>query len=332
MKKNTLDTTREQINKKKRIQDEISAIQSKLSSSRILGLIALQISRNTASNKFRNFVEYHGKGSEEKVPLTNQPEMNRLKTEAMDLQKQVDPINKEKEHLTTTLKDLEEQLATISIPLDLATIHQQQEEIDQEKETISALEKVTIEQQKRLDLVTATNPDDLNIVRKDLLAEKAMGKDVSEDLASIEKDIADQETRMKATKNEATEIRMTIDGLNKKIEGARRHVRYLEGDKKQMVLQFLKNESVKTEKEYLTMSNSLIDNYCRLRSLYSLIGQVSENIGDPVSTPNAYQFKIPTIGQNVTPGEYLFNAVNFEQFGACLEQEKERLLALGVQC
>lgn len=332
MKKNTLDTTREQINEKQRLQDEIATTQAKLSSPRILGLTSAQIECASAANKLRNFVEYHGKGAEEQVPLVNQPEMNRLKAMAQECRERIAPIANEKEHLTATLDGLKEQLAELSIPIDLAAIIQQQEEIAQEKEAISAMEQALEKQHARLDVIMDSKFEDLHIIHHDLLAEKAMGKDVSEALAASEEAIANQAALAKSTKDEEQEIRMTISGLTKKTEDSKRHLRYLENDKKQMVLQFLKMESDKTEKNYVETVESLIESYCRLRSLDTLIGQVSDNKEGSFITANAYNFNIPAIGPNRAPNDFLFIAGQFQQFGDCLQKEKARLLNLGVQC
>lgn len=332
MKKNTLEITREQINERQRLQDEIAAIQGKLSSPRILSLTSAKIECSSAANKLRNFVEYHGKGSEENVPLVNQPEMNRLKAMAQECRERIAPIAIEKERLTADLEDLKEQLAELSIPIDLAAIIQQQDEIAQEKEAVSAMEQALEKQRARLDVILDSQFEDLHIVHNDLLAEKAMGKDVYEALAASEEAIKNQEELAKSTKDEEKEIRMTVSGLTKKIEESKRHLRYLENDKKQMVIQFLKMESDKTEKDYVKTVDSLIESYCRLRSLDTLIGQVSDNKEGSFITANAYNFNIPAIGPNRAPNDFLFIAGQFEQFGDCLSKEKDRLLNLGVQC
>lgn len=332
MKKNTLETTREQIIEKQNLQDEIAAIQAKLSSPRILGLTSAQIDCASAVNKFRNFVEYHGKGAEDKVPLVNQPEMNRLKAMAQECRERIAPIANDKEQLTATLEELKERLAELSIPTDLAAIIQQQEEVAQEKEALSAMEQALEKQQARLDVVMDSQFEDLHVIHHDLLAEKAMGKDVTEALAASEEAIANQAALAKSTKDEEQEIRMTISGLAKKIEDSKRHLKYLEHDKKHMVVQFLKMESVKAEKEYYEKSLELINNYCRLRSLDALIGQASNNQEATYIEANAYNFKIPAIGPNMETGRFFFIADQFEQFGGCLQEEKGRLLNLGVQC
>lgn len=330
-KKNTIEITREQIIEKQRIEDEITAIQQKISSPSILSLESKKIASATASNKFRNFIEYHGKGSEEKVPLVNQMEMNRLKQEAESLRQQLDPILKEKEHLLKSLSNLNEQLAMVSMPISLAVIITQQDEIANEQENLSSLEHALQEHQGKLSEILDSTNEDLNILHNDLLAEKAMGKDVSAELEASERAIADQGERANTAEVEAHEISRTISGLTKKIEEARRHLNYLERDKNEMVLQFLKMESETTEGEYVKAVNSLVESYCKLRSLDTIIGQVSNNHEAPFITGNAYNFNIPAIGPNASANDFLFTASQFEQFGDCLSNEKARLSKAGIQ-
>jgi chromosome segregation ATPase len=286
----------------------------------------------TARHEFQSFVQRHGNGVEQNVPEARQAEMNRLKNLFNDLKNQYSTINAEKERLTADLAFLKEKLASQTITIDVSVIRQQQEEIAQEKEVISAMEQALEKQQARLDDVMDSQFEDLHIIHHDLLAEKAMGKDVSEALAASEEAIANQAALAKSTKEEEQEIKMTISGLTKKIEDTKRHLRYLENDKKQMVLQFLKMESDKTEKNYVETVESLIESYCRLRSLDTLISQVSDNKEGSFITANAYNFNIPAIGPNTAPNDFLFIAGQFQQYGDCLQKEKARLLNLGVQC
>ncbi len=158
-----------------------------------------------------------------------------------------------------------------------------------------------------------------------------MGKDVSEQLAASEKAMAEQSELAKTAKNEAHEIGMTMTGLSKKIADSKRHLRYLEQDKSKMVLQFLKLESGRAEKEYVATVSSLVESYCRLRSLDTIIGQVSNNHEATYITANAYNFNIPAIGPNMAPNDFLFIASQFEQFGDCLSKERARLDKIGIQ-
>ncbi len=338
----TLETVKAKLDEQKRLSGEIEAVKGRLASPMIQGIPALRMASGAAIGKHKSFVEYHGQGQENRVPEAMVPEMERLNDGATKARGELLKALAEKETLETTLETIQAQLRELSISVDLGVIQQQQAEIDTTNEKVGELAAAIAKQQEKLkamrelfeQLVTMEGfgPHELTITRQDLLAEKAIGKDVDARLEEVQRQLAEIDEKRQEAVKAIEEEAQALTGLERMISETERHARYLEADQKRMALQFLKNESETAKTDYDATVKHLIGAYCKLRSLDSLIVQTSGNKETTFLSSNAFSLRIPAIGPNTGTAEILFNADRFEKFGECLQQERERLFNLGVQC
>jgi hypothetical protein len=338
----TLETTKAQLEMQTRISDEIEAVKSRLASPRIQGIPALRMASGAAIAKHKSFVEYHGQIDGGSVPDARKPEMERLKNEATKAKEEFSNAMAEKEALETTIETLQAQHQEVSVSVDLGVIRQQQAEIDATNEKAGELAAAIAKQQEKLSamrelfeqLVTMEGfgPNELTIIKQNLLAEKVTGKDVDARLEEVHRQLTELDEKRKEAVETIEEEAQALTGLERMIGETERHGRYLEADQKMMVLQFLKNESETAKADYDATVKHLIGAYCKLRSLDSLIVQTSDNKEASFLAAKDFVLKIPAIGPNTGADELLFDAGTFGKFGECLQQERERLFNLGVQC
>lgn len=331
MEKNEIAEIQERIEKKRTLQREIKDIQAQFSLARILGLHGLGAASSDARVRLQSFVHQYGNGSEARVPETRKSELATLKSNAERALQEFNNLNEEKQGLTAKLEALNGELMTLDCSADIKDITAQQGKIDEATKEVAALTKTIEEQQAIIASHQCARPKELYRKRQDLLAEKAIGKDVTEELQAIDKEIAAKEKKMNSAATAIDEASHTVEGLTRKLQEVKRQAESLENDKKEMIVFYLRTEAALAELDYQAIALTLGDSYARLYALDSIICQMEGSAEKSFVSGAARKFNIPVFGPNAEAGGMVFDAVSSDR-AEFIREEKARLESLGVQC
>jgi chromosome segregation ATPase len=319
----------ERIGMKRTLIQKISGVETRLFT--ISDLAGKGKACADARVNLEGFISRYGNGNEEAVPAGKRGELKTLKDKAEQTLVDFQGLRDEKERLEAELGAFRAELLTLDCSATLGDICAVQSKIGQAKQEESELAVAIEKQQAVIDGSRCEPPQSLYERRQDLLADQATGKDVSQSLQAVEKDISAKEKRIDMAIKVREDAKNTLDGLTRKIADVRKNISELESDLKEMTVFFLKTEAAKAEHDYQAMALDLAGTYKRLVALDAILCQLDGGGEKSFVSGVARNFGIPALGPNSEADMWLFKATLFGM-PAMLAEEKSRLDSLGVHC
>jgi DNA repair ATPase RecN len=180
--------------------------------------------------------------------------------------------------------------------------------------------------------------DDLKEKKEDILAEIALGKNLTKELEKITSDIETEKKLLATREKTISEAGKSMPGLQRKLLTAKENLKKIENQKNEILLQYLLREAEQVGQEYGEAASILIDKYNRLVSLDSLMIQLGRKT---IGGERFHDFTIPAFQLNAfnslisprRPNELAMArmACTRENKAASVTREKKRISDLGIE-
>jgi DNA repair exonuclease SbcCD ATPase subunit len=256
------------------------------------------------------------------------------------LQKSLSSVEAEKEALGEEKNGLEKALSDFDAEMTETDVLEYQKKVVKARKAVEDIMTI-IENQTSL-IEAARNAtsltDDLKERKEDILAEIALGKDLTKELEKITSDIETEMKRLAAQEKIISEAGKALPGLQRKLLIAKENLKKLENQKSEILLQYLRREAEQVGQEYGEAASILIDKYNRIVSLDLLMIQQG---GKTIGGEGFHDFTIPAFQLNAfnslisprMPNELVTArmACTRENKAGAVTREKKRISDLGIE-
>lgn len=180
--------------------------------------------------------------------------------------------------------------------------------------------------------------DDLKEKKEDILAEIALGKDLTKELDKVSSDIETEKKLLTAREKTIAESGKSLPGLQRKLSLAKENLKKMEDQKSEIIIQYLRHEAEQVGLEYGEAAAILINKYNRLVSLDSLmVMQGGKTIGGggfhDFSIPAFHLRALSSLVSPRMPQELVTArmACTRENRDSAITREKKRISDLGIE-
>lgn len=340
MKKTVGPSAEDRIAKRQEIEGRIQEVSSQLG--RFMNLPQLAIASGEALSKAKNYLDYHGHGSEANIPDAKKGEYARLE---QDAKSKTDPylVAKTKDQaLRTELADLKAELKNIGRQAAAEDVLKHQAKVADivfqisEFNRVIALEKDNLAQSN----VDSKQLGFLHLKRSDLMADRALGKNVNQSsLDEIEAKISEEETRISQAKAVGSSAEIIIGGLKRKINDAEQILAPMKINLQTICCDYLIAEAEKTGAEFVELAAKLWEKHLRILALGKMIEQQPSANGISIASGDCWKFKIPAFNlksclEGDRPSRWLpwHTEDGYPDITEAVDSAKSDISALGITC
>ncbi len=274
-------------------------------------------------------ISQHGSGS--KANITN----GRVLGELAELEAQyTTKLQKAKEaasrktQLGDELAALQEELRGYTYTANVGEVMDHLSRIDGAAQAVASLKNTISEQEAVVEANSGLTAASLYKRHEDLLADRALGKDVATEIEKLESEIREKEAALAEGGKAKENAERAIVGLKRKLAEGERALEALLDEKKGILCHFLLGQAEQIGGEYLSAVAELQGAYSRLIGLNELIQSLGQ--GHTSFAVGAYQLNIPSFQLKAFGGaDKIFSGEDFDPGAARLE-EIARLTGVGV--
>lgn len=313
------------ISRKREIKTRIEEVIEEISRLPSIGMIAGPLSDDRA--RLNSLIYIHGRGEEGNVPEARKAELAELKNRVEKGCRDLDVYKEKETNLRAELAALKLELTTISCCVDRKELAELQSEIDKVEGEIMSLDKAITSQQAIIEQDQPAYLDDLYRQKEEILADSAMGKNVSKELDAIAKEIKDKEADSETAKKKRVEAEQAVNALLRRRDAVRERLAELKTDMKDVTIFYLNATAEAVSHDYEVAAGDIADIYGRLRALDVLL---SERGGGSLLGQDAAFFRIPSIGPGRILSPPVFDARR-EDPASWVSDEKKRLEGAGLK-
>jgi len=259
--------------------------------------------------------------------------------ELISLEDDLSGIESAQEKLENKKNTLQSQLAYFQSEMEPSDVLAYQDEVTQSRKKLGDIMALIRDKETLLAEASATPPilEKLQEEREDILAEMAAGKMMENAFNEITRKIEEESLNLSAREKMVPELKQTLSGLNRKLEVANKEVADLEGQRGEVLRQFLRCEAERIAKEYGALALSLVDKY---HSLVALDEFLVRNGGMSIKGTMHHDFSIPgfrlkafeNLVSDKWPGVIAKAVIAFsrDNIKAAVLREEKRITELGI--
>lgn len=258
----------------------------------------------------------------------------------IEMQETLSALDAEKESLGDEKNILQQRLSDFLNKMTHADVLKYQEKVSQARKDVQEITSVINEKMMVIDKIknTPSPLKELKEKKEDILAENALGKNLSSELEQVEQQINFETKEIEARNAEIKDAQNALPGLQRKLSTAETALNKLESQKNAVLLDYLLAESEQIGREYIDAASILVEKYQKLTALNSLMVQLGEK---GINGSIFHDFSVPAFnlksfeGQTIPlwPNELVNarSATQQESIKKALSGEIERINGLGIE-
>jgi Chromosome segregation ATPases len=237
---------------------------------------------------------------------------------AAKLQKAKEAASRKKQ-LDDEFAALQEELRGYTYTADVGEVMEHLSRIEGAAQVVASLKNTIAEQQAIVEANSGLTAAPLYKTHEDLLAERALGKDVAAELEKLESEIREQEAFLVEGGKAKESAERAIVGLKRKLVEGERALEALLDEKKDILCHFLIGQAEMIGGEYLSAAAELQGAYSRLVGLDQLIRSLRPDRASFAA--GMHRIYIPPFQLKVFGGaDNVFTGKGFDPGGAKLEE------------
>jgi len=276
---------------------------------------------------------------EKDIDEAEQKEVAEYKEQLISLNNDLSGIESAQEKLENKKNTLQSQIAYFQSEMEPSDVLAFQDEVTQSRKKLGDIMALIRDKETLLAEASATPPilEKLQEEREDILAEMAAGKMMENAFNEVTRKIEEESLNLSTREKMVPELKQTLSGLNRKLEVANKEVADLEGQKREVLRQFLRCEAERIAKEYGVLALSLVDKY---HSLVALDEFLVRNGGMSIKGTMNHDFSIPgfrlkafeNLVSDKWPGVITKAVIAFsrDNIKAAVLREEKRITELGI--
>lgn len=261
--------------------------------------------------------------------------LRELKESAERAQAKVAAATGKEKTLRNELAALQEGLEGLDCTARLDEVLQHQAKILEAEGSVATLVAAIADQESLIQQNGPPPSGDLNQKRQQLLADMALGSNVTTELEQVDRELQLVQEQAQAAEIRRNEAKQVIAGLNQRLTEAKTLLESLHVTGKSIHYRYLRGEAEAAGAEYVRAASELIKTVQRLYALDELMKAFPENGRFSLLQGRSKAVMLPTFALKAIPASPGADGVYYyghkENVSALAAAEKQRLYGVGVE-